>query len=203
MDYMFNDVNQHSLSLAPEHYMQFGSTLQCVLQRIVHANPNHGPPLMMKLDLADGYYRIPLSPEAALELTVLLPSDDNSPPPLIGVPLSLLPMGWRLSPPYFCAFTETVADIANVTLTNALPPHPLEHVAQITQFPETLAFTDTALPPTNLINLQEPTAHVDVYIDDFIALAQEHATTSTARALFHAIDSIFHDQPASLCRQVV
>jgi hypothetical protein len=54
---------------------------------------------MAKIDLADGYYRVPLSPEAALQLAVCLPPDGDG-EPLLGIPLSL-PMGWSLSPPTF------------------------------------------------------------------------------------------------------
>jgi hypothetical protein len=83
--------------------MQFGTALQHFLQNLVYTNPQFGPPLMAKPDLADGFYHIPLSPEATLELAVVLPPDGAS-GPLIGIPLSL-PMGWANSPPHFCAFT--------------------------------------------------------------------------------------------------
>jgi hypothetical protein len=77
-------------------------------------------------------------------------------------------MGWSHSPPYFCAFTEMVADVAN---SAPLPPsdHPL------------LPFTTPRLPalPTwdpTTITLHSPPApplqHMDVYIDDFIVVAQ-------------------------------
>jgi len=65
MDYSFTGVNQASLPLAPTHSMQLGNTLPRLLQRIAYANPDHGPPLLLKLNLSDGYYRIRLSPEAA------------------------------------------------------------------------------------------------------------------------------------------
>lgn len=80
------------------------------------------PPLLMKIDLSGGYYRVPLAPHAALELAVLLPPDGTN-EPLIGIPLSL-PMGWSQSPPYFCAFTKTCADLANQVPLQPLP-HPL------------------------------------------------------------------------------
>jgi len=60
--------------------MQFSSTLLRILQRIAYINPAHGPILLSKFDLADGSYRIPLSPEASLELAVVLPLlRDNQP----------------------------------------------------------------------------------------------------------------------------
>jgi hypothetical protein len=117
MDYSYNAVNQHTLPLTPFPAMQFGHALPRFLQRLVYCNPIFGPPLLAKIDMADGYYRIPLSADASLQLAVCLPSD-NSGTPLLGIPLSL-PMGWNLSPPYFCSFTETCADLTNT--------HPIKH----------------------------------------------------------------------------
>jgi hypothetical protein len=65
MDYSFNGVNQRSLPLVPMSSMQFGLCLQRVLQHIAYCNPSYGPPLLAKLDLADGYCRVPLSQEAS------------------------------------------------------------------------------------------------------------------------------------------
>jgi hypothetical protein len=53
--------------------LQFGEALQRILQCLAYCNPQFGPPLLAKIDLADGYYRIPLSPQAALALAVILP----------------------------------------------------------------------------------------------------------------------------------
>ncbi len=128
IDYTFSGVNQTSLPLAPTHSMQFGNALQRVLQRIAYSNPQFGPVKMLKFDLSDGYYRIPLSPEAALELAVIIPGTSPS-TSLIAVPLSL-PMGWAQSPPYFCDYTETAADLINTapqeSAQSEFIPHPLE-----------------------------------------------------------------------------
>jgi hypothetical protein len=59
MDYTFYKTNQACLPIAPQAAMQFGSALQCILQRLVYCNAAYGPPLMDKVDLADGFYRIP------------------------------------------------------------------------------------------------------------------------------------------------
>jgi hypothetical protein len=203
MDYSFNHVNQFSLPLALTHAMQFGAAFHRLVQRIVYANPAYGPPLLLKVDLADGYYRIPLSPEAALELAVVLPSD-GTPAPLVGIPLSL-PMGWGLSPPYFCAFTETGADIANWHLTapQPLPPHPLEDIAQTSPVPSDHEFAQSAAFPYQLCPSSQPLAYVDVYIDDFIGVAQRPCATHLRRCLFHTIDSIFHDAPTTARRATI
>lgn len=51
--------------------MQLGHTLDRILQKIAYANPLHGPPLLLKFDLSDGYYQVCLLPEASLELAVV------------------------------------------------------------------------------------------------------------------------------------
>jgi len=191
MDYTFMEVNQHSLSLSPSHSMQIGSTMQRLLQHLAYANPAYGPPLMLKLDLSDGYYRVCLSPKAALELAVVI----LGVPPhrhLVTLPLSL-PMGWSHSPPYFCAFTESVADVANLTLRMGLllPPHPLEATSQGHDVPHHTLFSPSVMhSPTPSTSLH-PLNVADVYIDDLIGLAQGPTSTRTLRAILHAIDSVF------------
>jgi hypothetical protein len=87
MDYSFFHTNQDGIPMAPTHAMQFGSGL---LQRLVRCDPKWGPPLLAKIDLADGYYRVPLHPFTALRLGVTIPSDNpNSHDHLIAIPLTL------------------------------------------------------------------------------------------------------------------
>jgi hypothetical protein len=195
MDYSFTGVNQHSLSVSPMHAMQLGHALPRILQHIAYANPQHGPPLLLKIDLSDGYYRVRLSPEAALELAVVLPGV----PPyknLIGIPLCL-PMGWTHSPPYFCAFTETAADIANhmLALPHLPPPHPLELSSQQHDVPRSTTYAPSVIHPPTRGPSDTPLSCVDVYIDDFIGLAQRPTTLKTLRTLLHSIDSLFRAFP--------
>ena len=60
VDYTFSCVNQEAARGAPLEAMQFGKTLERILQRILAANPRHGPTYMLKIDLSDGFYRIRL-----------------------------------------------------------------------------------------------------------------------------------------------
>ena len=92
---------------------------------------------MAKVDLVDGYYRVPLSPHAALHLAVCLPADHDT-PPLVAIPLTP-PMGWAQSPPFFCAFTETIADIANASLARH-PHHPQLLKSQLPDQPQHASF---------------------------------------------------------------
>jgi hypothetical protein len=202
MDYTYNEVNTHSLDVAPQAAMQFGHTWNRFLQQLAYANPRFGPPLIAKLDLADGYYRVPLSASAALELAVVLPSD-GSPEPLIGIPLSL-PMGWLHSPPYFCSFTETVADLANA-IHAPQPTHPFHYVLEAQADPRTLptTFADTATWPHQQRLPQAPLTFVDVYLDDFIAVAQQPQHIPTLNNVLHHLNTVFRDVPASSRRPVV
>jgi hypothetical protein len=116
VDYSFSNVNRDTILLAPMEAMQFGLALYRVLSKILWANPRFGPVFMIKGDIADGFYRIPLAPSLLLHLAVAFPHLPGE-EPLVAVPLNL-PMGWVSSPPYFCSFTETAADIANAALSN-------------------------------------------------------------------------------------
>ena len=196
VDYSWNLVNQHSAPLAPTRAMQFGHALQRVLQRIVYANPAFGPVYLMKLDLADGYYRVPLATSGVPHLGVILPYSAGE-EPIIAFPLTL-PMGWSHSPPYFCAFTETGADVCN-HLSSAhprppfgLPPHALEPVIDQVSLPQSPPENDTTLVQPPHSHLTSPVEYVDVYIDDFLAMAQTAPVASRLRRLLlHTVDRLF------------
>jgi hypothetical protein len=111
MDYSFYNTNQECAPLFPSQAMQFGQALQRKLQRLIYASPLYRPPLLAKIDLADSFYRVPLSPSAALTLAVVIPSDTGK-TNLVAIPLKL-PMGWAQSPPFFRTYTETIANLVN------------------------------------------------------------------------------------------
>jgi hypothetical protein len=112
--------------MAPDEATQFGEALQGILQAIVDANLVHRPVHLLKVDIADGFYRIWFNLHDILKLAVSLPQLQGE-ELLLALPL-VLPMGWTKSPPYFCAATETVANITNKRLANywQMPPHQLE-----------------------------------------------------------------------------
>ena len=94
--------------------MQFVHALQRILQHMYDSDPRHGSIYMMKVDIADGFYRVGLAPEDVPSLGVFLPLGPDG-KTLVAPPLVLL-MGWVESPPQFCDVTETVADLANTAL---------------------------------------------------------------------------------------
>ena len=89
---------------------------------------------MMKVDIADGFYRVGLAPEDVPSLGVCLPPGPDG-KTLVAFPL-VLPMGWVESLPQFCAVTENVADLANTALREKTPqlrtPHRLYQVSEST-----------------------------------------------------------------------
>jgi hypothetical protein len=128
VDYTFSGVNDDTVRQARPEAMQFGGALERILRAILHAPAHHGPVYLIKIDLSDGFYRIQVKPEDVPQLGVILPREPDA-PPLIAFPLAL-PMGWTESPPYFCAATETVKDLANAYFKRWDPPtHPLESLA--------------------------------------------------------------------------
>lgn len=212
VDYTFSGVNQDTVPLAPSEAMQFGRTLFRLLHAINDADPAHGPVFLSKLDIADGFYRLWLSTNAIPTLGVLLPALPGF-PSLVAFPL-VLPMGWANSPPFFCSATETVADLANrhIHLGTLFPDHPLEEVSQ-TQPPcsaEPPHDAHPRAPPSDTTSIPRPPPHsgalplayVDVYVDDFLHLAQglPHQLLAQTRLLLHTLDSVLrprsiHDSP--------
>ena len=132
VDYSFSSVNQEADKGAPHEAMQFGWALNRVLHRIVTADPPDSPVYLLRLDLSDGFYRVPIRDSDIPMLGVAFPVAPGE-PPLVALPL-VLPMGWTKSPPCFCSATETIVDLANdlAHSTWSPPPHPLEVVAATT-----------------------------------------------------------------------
>jgi hypothetical protein len=112
-------------------------------------------------------------------------------------------MGWAQSPPYFCAFTETVMDINNDCLAQHLPPlpHPLYPVTQAMDLPRAPTFHPNAIV---LGSAQlRPLSYHDIYIDDFISIAQTPCQENTLTHLLHAIDSVFDPTPSPPRHQAI
>jgi hypothetical protein len=129
VDYTFSFVNAETAPLAPRESMQFGHALHRILRKIRFANPVHGPVYLLKVDIADGFYRVYVAPRDVPKLGVAFPHRSGE-EPLVAFPLAL-PMGWTASPPCFSAFTETIVDVAKQRLASNTdpPPHRLDTAA--------------------------------------------------------------------------
>ena len=193
VDLSFYDINIDTINYAPKEAMQFGRTLERILYQIRHANPRYGHVYLAKVDLSDGFYRVALNDSAIAKLAVALPRFPGE-EQLLALPL-VLPMGWAESPPFFCAVTETVADLANQWPASSHPlPHPLEEVSQ-TPPPDDAATpaAPCAPAPPVLRPFTKPVRHTDVFVDDFILSCQGSSTARLAhlRRLLHSIDAVF------------
>ena len=211
-DYSWSDINTETLPIAATESMQFGHALDRLLREILMADPKLGPVHLMKIDISDGFYRINLNIDDIPKLGVVFPTAPGD-EPLVALPL-VLPMGWKNSPPIFTTATETIADLANQRLQShqlaqphhldtlaesipsPIPPHSL--LSPALQHPRPTADTappvlsppdsrDPSIPPSDL-----PLAYVDVFVDDFMALAQGNQNRARVRRiLLHAIDEVF------------
>jgi hypothetical protein len=190
VDYSFSGINQETCLIAPSEAMQFGTALQRVIENIVNANPRFGPVQLCKVDIAEGFYRIEVRPADIPKLGVIIPSRTEDQEQLIAFPL-VLPMGWKNSPPYFCAITETVADLTNERIRHHQQPprHRLDRVADSHGIGEDDQQTcsayartpTTAVPaPAPALPASGPSKHpvnqplgqFDIYVDDFLGMAQ-------------------------------
>ena len=202
-DYTWSNVNQETIPLAAMEAMQFGHALERILREILLANVNHGHVYLNKTDLSDGFYRVGLVPEDIPKLGVIFPPIPGQPEPLVALPL-VLPMGWKNSPPIFSTATETIADITNQRLSDYhYHPklHHLDEVAAEVILPDKPASTtatvdisvavpvpstrDPSLPTTG-----SPLQYVDIFVDDFVSLAQAPYLRRVRRALLHSIDDV-------------
>jgi len=151
VDYTFFGLNDDTVPIAPRDAMQFGNALPRLLRHVVLADPAHGPVQLIKVDIADGFYRIGVRPPDVLKLGVAFPTEPGQ-PQLVAFPITL-PMGWTNSPPIFCAATETIADLANegILKWRNPPPHRLDESAS----------TAGPLPPTPSLPTPTPDPHED------------------------------------------
>jgi hypothetical protein len=191
VDYTFSGLNASTRKTAPPESMQFGKALLRILQAIVYAPPEHGPVFLFKLDIADGFYRVWVRPEDVPKLAVTFPVNKGE-QPMLAFPLAL-PMGWVESPPHFCVVTETITDLANHRITSGnlsqLEQHRLDTYAD--------TYTVDAEEPEwwdsgNTMTQPPPIAQIDVYVDDFIGLAQGNRPhlERVRRTLFETVDSV-------------
>lgn len=206
VDYTFSGVNKDTLQLAPQEAMQFGRTLDRLLQHLSEIDPRHGPVYLIKLDISDGFYRMHLHPSDIPLLGVIMPSTKGA-DPRIAFPLTL-PMGWVQSPPWFCTATETAADLANSWIQHRVPatPHRLEQLANTPtavtdshSTPKAAQAPPVPAPPFTAHSRRPPLAYIDVYMDDFVALVQGKPSRRryVRQLLMQAVDTVFRPKDVS------
>jgi hypothetical protein len=127
-------------------------------------------------------------------------------------------MGWKNSPPYFCAITETVADVTNERIHHHQQPprHRLERVAdshgigeddQQTCSAEARTPTTAVPAPAPALPASGPSEHpvnqplgqFDIYVDDFLGMAQGNTQRlrRLRRTLFTTLDEVLRPKDAA------
>ena len=184
---------------APIHSMdQLGKVLHRVIYAVATQPTDEGPILFCKLDIKDGYWRMCVPESEEEQFCYVLPRTPESPPDeeiMLVVPAAIQ-MGWKLSPAFFCAATETGRDVAEwLRLQPNLPQHPLEHHMMDPIPPELLhSFPLPDLKHASTKALQDFYHLFEVYVDDYVGLVQSTdpaALRHHSRALLHAIHQIF------------
>ena len=94
--------------------MQYVRDLDHLSREVAISYTDLGPVYVLKSDVSDGLYRIALRPADAPNFGLVFPSDDQG-DDLVAIMLTL-PMVFNNTPPIFCMFTETVADLSNAYL---------------------------------------------------------------------------------------
>ena len=181
-----NDASDKTL--APQHSMyELGNVIPRLIFAMALAPDSDIPFVFSKVDLKDGYWRMVVNQHDAWNFAYVLPPLNPTDEPELVIPDSIQ-MGWSESPPFFCAATETARDIAQQQLRKSiLPAHTMEDIMMNIQWdrlPKHLHANTDAKFLTML----------EVYVDDFIAMAQTTDETKLrhlSRALLHAIESVF------------
>ena len=194
VDYTFSQVNADTVPMAPREAMQFGRAMQRIVDTIVRADKRYGPVHLAKIEFADGFYRVQVQIRDIPKLGVALPVTPGC-EPLVAFPLTL-PMGWVESPPFFTVLTETVCDIANRRIRDpsyVSAPHRLESAAAtLPALHAAPTARSRAWHGPEPIQPRRPVAEVDIYVDDFLLLAQTRAQQQRVlRTSLAAIDDVF------------
>jgi hypothetical protein len=164
--------------------MQFGKANERLILALTRTDSQFRKSYMYKVDIFDGFYRVPLPTSGVPKLGVcLLPFAGK--PPLIAFPL-VLPMGWMESPPFFCCFTETVCNITKTELQRNIR-YPFHHFELLAGAADKLLDPDRGLdniavqptPGSHQKRLsKQPLAFVDIFVDGLFAIMQEHKMNS-------------------------
>jgi hypothetical protein len=201
VDYSFFGLNDETLKLSDPRSMQFGKAQERMLQARMRAHPKFGPVWAYKVDISDGFYRIPVATSGVLKLGVLMPDLPSFSQRMIAFPL-VLPMGWTESPPFFCKFTETACDLTNEDFrrNRRYPTHRLEAPAGAGDRQPNPDGTVDDLPSRRVPKSHQrllyprPLAYMDVFVDDYCGQGQDHLQNpieNQRRTLLHNIDKVF------------
>jgi hypothetical protein len=196
VDYTYSDVNDGTLSVAPDS-IQFGTALTRFLQHLERADTRRGPIYLSKTDVADAFMRVWIALGSIPILGAILPTYPGE-EAIVAFPM-ILPMGWVDSPSFLCAVMETIADLPNQRTSTgdlATELHHLDSAASTRppSVPATPAIpTNTAHPPPTTRSsgpVKPPMTYTDVYMNDFLMATQLPNRKAVRSMLFECIDAV-------------
>lgn len=188
-----NDTTDPSLAVT-EAMNELGYALPRLIYAAALTDESKGPILFSKFDIKDGFWRMSVPEDDEWSFAYVLPKLDPNEETQIVVPSSLQ-MGWVKSPPYFCSATETARDVGDERMhepIGSLPTHPLEDRTVDATY---LAHLRSNLPPLeSQEDLDNFTRLLEVYVDDFVGMAQttdENHLRHMSRAILTSIHEVF------------
>ena len=191
--HLLSSVNDATRRQAPKEAMdQIGSVLPRIIEALANA-PLQGDVMLSKLDVSDGFWRMVCEEGEEWNFAHVLLSKPGQDLEIVAP--SVLQMGWVLSPPFFCAASETARDVAALYAAEplgSLPQHPLEDMMMPSEEDELFW-----LPEEKYMSGKGAGSFLHllgVYVDDFIQMAQtkdEETLRHLSRALLHGIHSVF------------
>ena len=196
-DFTWIRINEIAERLAPMEVMRFGGALQRILKQVLIVDPRLGPVYLSKVDLADAYMRLWVRVEDVPSLAFLISNKTPINTQLVGFHASL-PMRYINSALYFFMAAETVANLANESISQREQAvgHPLKMVdkaraAKCAGAPEDQA--DAIWKHISADQLAATKSNAGVYLDNFISVVQgvPREKRQILRHLFQKIDRVF------------
>jgi len=189
--YTLDSVNDCTVKTAPPEALdQLGHSLQRIIAALA-ATKDEDAVYLAKFDIKDGFWRLVCEEGAEWNFAYVLPQEEGQPVKLV-IPTSLQ-MGWIESPGYFCAASETARDTASDYAEmeiGTLQDHKFLHHTQTSQDFKNLPVTQAHASPFRYL--------LDVYMDDFIALAiprDQHDLNHLANSVMHGTHDVFPPDP--------
>ncbi len=182
-------VNDTTEKMAPGGAInQIKESLTCIIHVFAEADDN-GKIFIAKWDIKDGFWRMDCRAGEEWNFTCILPQPPGELVRLV-VP-KLLHMGWVELPPYFCAATKTVGNIATEYIEmepGTRPRHKFETYAMAA--PEAMALPEESTYEDSLKYMLE------VYVDDFVNLVipasqEHHSHRHLVNAIMEGIHKVF------------
>ena len=195
-DHSSSNINFETVPISALSSMQYSRALEPLIREFVIADSALRLVQVLKANGSDGFYRVGLRLTDAPKMGIVFPSKGED-KYLVAILLTL-PMGWKNSPPILFMVTETVANLSNSALCCNTPAllHRLDYMVKSIFRAEPPTLQQALRGLTRYLYLiwanANPSAYIDVFVDDFLGLAQEysHQPRQLRKTLFYTLDKV-------------